>query len=939
MKKTFFNALMLSLSLLALGSSCSDEEDKEVLPVLEVETLTMNFDAKASSQEIQITTNIPDLKVQVQEEARDWCSAVIDGDKLVVSVLNNNNEGIRSTTVIVYRKAKSRKITVSQLGNGLAILVNPKFFKLESGDETEIEFKVTTNVEGLSVTTPNWVEAPITDPNGETRAAAMVDHEYKYTVLGNITTDKRSGIIVVSAVDPELNLNVEIPIEQAGLPKYDPSESGDLAEDIQITPDRGWASSTNGRKIEESFDGNTNGTRWHCGNDQPCPHTIIYYFNNPVALDYIKYYSRQDGNQNGYFGETEIWYSNDPNADEHSQYTHIVDKDFEGEKHVGTRVDFPQTVTAYAIKFIIKTGKGSGGEYEDNLVACEEMEFFQKDTNVFDWRILFTDETCSELKPEALSEEYINANCPFDFYKNLAIHLLKGTYDSEFRVQTYKAYPHPDAQAATNKTNPYSLLDNPTGIAVDDKESIIVFVGDMHGQEISLKIQNLDKETEGKDGFGGDLYPLINGYNKLKISNKGLIYVMYHTKTLEEAETAQPIKIHFASGKVNGYFDSNKHTEDDWYRLTNAAVNKHFDVLGRYAHLTFESQYFKNTTKELIDLYDEIVYEEMKFMGLEKYNRMFRNRMYLNVMYKDYMYATSYHTAYNNTTMGAIASASSLKQNSWGPAHEIGHCNQTRPGLKWLSTTEVTNNICAMHVATLFNEKYDSEIRLRDEVLSGFSNRYEKAMTNTFTTSQALVAESDPFSRLIPFWQLELYINKVLGQEDFYKDLYELVRTEDDIASIGGNQVEFVRRTSQIAQLDLAEFFSKWGFLNPVNVLVEDYAKGQMIITKEDADAVRAKTSVYSKPAHNFEYICEQNVDIYKKDAAIQKGTATRTDNKITMKGWQNVVAYEVYLKDKLVFVSPMQSFTVNKDLAALDETTKVYAIPAKGNSKVEVTF
>ena len=167
MKKTFFNALMLSLSLLALGSSCSDEEDKEVLPVLEVETLTMNFDAKASSQEIQITTNIPDLKVQVQEEARDWCSAVIDGDKLVVSVLNNNNEGIRSTTVIVYRKAKSRKITVSQLGNGLAILVNPKFFKLESGDETEIEFKVTTNVEGLSVTTPNWVEAPITDPNGE----------------------------------------------------------------------------------------------------------------------------------------------------------------------------------------------------------------------------------------------------------------------------------------------------------------------------------------------------------------------------------------------------------------------------------------------------------------------------------------------------------------------------------------------------------------------------------------------------------------------------------------------------------------------------------------------------------------------------------------------------------------------------------------------------
>lgn len=945
MKKTFFNALMLSLSLLALGSSCSDGEETEALPVLEVETQTMNFETKASSQEIQITTNIPDLKVQVQEDARDWCSAIIDGDKLVVSVLDNHNEGVRSTTVIVYRKAKSRKITVSQLGNGLAILVDPKFFKLETGDETEIKFKVTTNVEGLEIASPSWVVVPEIHPDDKTRAAAMIDHEYTYTVEGNITTEKRRGTIVVSAVDPELNLKVEIPVEQAGLPEYDPSGSEDLAEDIQITPDRGWASSNNGRKIEESFDGNTNGTRWHCATNQPCPHTIIYYFNNPVALDYIKYYSRQDGNKNGYFGETEILYSNDPAANENSQYTHITDKDFGGEVCVGTRVDFPQTITACAIKFIIKTGKGkgsgSGSEFENNLVACEEMEFFQKDTNVFDWRILFTDETCSELKPEAQSEDYINNNCPFDFYKNLALHLLKGTYESEFRIQTYKAWPHPDIQAATNKTNPYSLLDNPTGIAVDDKESLVVFAGDMHGQEISLKVQNLDKETEEKDGFGGDIYPLVNGYNKLKISNKGLVYVMYHTSTLEEAETAQPVKIHFASGKVNGYFDSTRHTEDDWYRLTNAATNKHFDVVGRYAHLTFETQHFRNTTKELIDLYDDIVYEEMKFMGLEKYNRMFRNRMYLNVIYKSYMYATSYHTAYNNNTMGQIGSAAALKSNVWGPAHEIGHCNQTRPGLKWLSTTEVTNNICAMHVQTLFSEKYGCEIRLRDESLAGkgFTNRYEKAMTSTFTTSQALVTESDPFCRLVPFWQLELYINKVLGQEDYYKDLYELLRTEDDITSIGGNQIEFVRRASQVAKLDLAEFFTKWGFLNPVNQLVEDYAKGQMVITQEDADAIRAKTSTYSKPTHNFEYICEHNVDIYKKDAAIQRGTATRTGNKITMTGWQNVVAYEVYLGSKLVFVSPMQSFTVSTDLATLDGTTKVYAIPAKGNNKVEVTF
>lgn len=948
MKKTFFNALMLLLSLLALGSSCSDGEETEAIPVLEVETQTMNFEAKASSQEIQITTNIPDLKVQVQEDAKDWCSASIDGDKLVVSVLDNNNEGVRSTTVVVYRNAKSKKITVSQLGNGLAILVDPELFKLETGDETEIQFKVTTNVEGLEIATPGWVVSPITDGNdtNETRAAAMNDHEYEFTVERNVTTDKRRGTIVVSAVDPELNLRVEIPIEQAGLPEYDPSGADDLVDDIKVVPDRATASSENVNKIKNSIDGDIN-TIWHSANkpkpennDGYWPVTITYYFDKNIAsLDYLKYYPRKDGNKNGLFKETKMFYST---KEDPENFKPLLEKDFGGSAEAA-QVDFPNAIgNPYAIKIEIYSGEGNAeaDKAKGGFASCAEMEFYQKNPDNFDWTTLFTDATCSELKA-GITETQID-ECAFQFYKELATALLKKTYPSEFRIQTYKAYPNPDIQAATNKTSPYSRLDNPTGIAIETAgEGLVVFVGDMHNKNITLRVQDLDQPD--KDGFGGDIYPLHEGYNKLKISNKGLVYVVYHTSTLEEAENAEPIKIHFASGKVNGYFDSQKHTEDDWDRLTNAATNKHFDVLGKYAHLTFETPYFRGTTKELIDLYDDIVYEEMKFMGLEKYDRMFRNRMYLNVMYKAYMYASNYHTAYNNSTMGTIASAASLKSNVWGPAHEIGHCNQTRPGLKWLSTTEVTNNICAMHVQTLFSQRYGGEIRLRDENLTdnkgeGYTNRYEKAMTRTFTTSQALVAESDPFSRLIPFWQLELYMNKVLGNEDYYKDLYELIRTEDNITSIGGNQIEFVRRASQIAKLDLSEFFTKWGFLTPVNVEVNDYAKGWMIITQGDADAIRAKASVYSKPVHNLEYICEQNVDVYKTNASIQRGTATRDGNKITMKGWQNVVAYEVYKGDKLVYVSPMPSFNISTKLVTLDNTTKVYAISAKGD-KVEVAF
>ncbi len=51
------------------------------------------------------------------------------------------------------------------------------------------------------------------------------------------------------------------------------------------------------------------------------------------------------------------------------------------------------------------------------------------------------------------------------------------------------------------------------------------------------------------------------------MTGKGLVYVMYHTKTLEDAETAQPVKIHFASGTVNGYFDSQKEEHQGRHRF------------------------------------------------------------------------------------------------------------------------------------------------------------------------------------------------------------------------------------------------------------------------------------------------------------------------------------------------------------------------------------
>ena len=78
--------------------------------------------------------------------------------------------------------------------------------------------------------------------------------------------------------------------------------------------------------------------------------------------------------------------------------------------------------------------------------------------------------------------------------------MIKGKYEPEFRVGEFKAYPNPDIQSGTHKTNPYSLLDNPTGISVKANENLIVLVGDTHGYDISLKVQNLDAPESGDSG-------------------------------------------------------------------------------------------------------------------------------------------------------------------------------------------------------------------------------------------------------------------------------------------------------------------------------------------------------------------------------------------------------------------------------------------------------
>lgn len=83
------------------------------------------------------------------------------------------------------------------------------------------------------------------------------------------------------------------------------------------------------------------------------------------------------------------------------------------------------------------------------------------------------------------------------------------------------------------------------------------------------------------------------------------------------------------------------------------------------------------------------------------------------------------------------------------------------------------------------------------------------------------------------------------------------------------------------------------------------------------------------------EYICDSNVEIFKNRLHVKKGSASANNSTLTMKGWENVVAFEVYQDEKLLFASNKSVFTIDQ---TMNDKIKVFALSYDGD-RTEVTF
>lgn len=872
---------LLTLLVFVIGiTGCHKDDDIKTQDYFEpLEQDSVFFNVSEGEQTFSLNTNLF-VTPEIQDESVTWCRVEFMPvpPRVVVHVEPNPVGESRFATVLLKAGQIQYSLYVRQLGNTPAIELLHDTYRV-SNDATTLKVPFVANVTPHVNPLADWIQLK--------EIAQGKQNDTLILEIAPTPEIRRLGDVELTyGQDVKTILHI---IQQSADTNYVPATVEGLWKKVKVTSVTVTPESVTGDfgGIGNIIDGDPS-TAWS-GNSDEFPVSLTFNFEQVERIDYITYqphfmivgpfckfdlYVMQEGETTfKKYGETYDF-----------KASRLMSK-----IKLGDGILHPR-----AIRIDILNGVEAGTK---QYFQCEEMEFYAMD---YDDLAIFTDETCSALKKEVTVERIMSVQN--DCFRNLALHLLAGTYDTLYRVQEYQAYMEPDVQGEQYKTSPYSFLDNATGIYVREGDEVVLLVGDTHGAGISAVVMDWKNMThtafiqQKKDGC----YSLEKGINVFTAKNEGLLYIVYNT---ENYKTSQPVKINIPSGAVNGYFDIAMQNNEDWMGLLNTANPYEFvDVKGKLTHLVFPFEAFRthcpDDVEHLIEISDSVAMLEHELSGYYKYGRMYPNRMFCRMTYEtgDYVaYATSYHTAYITSAVDVICNAAKLRKESWAMAHELGHCHQV-PGFKWNGMTEVSNNVFSLHVQTTFGE----ESRILAE------NYYQTGYNTIAVPAIAHCECENVFTKLVPFWQLQLYFAKVLEEKDFYAELYEYFRTHSAPSAPAEVQLEFVRLCCEKGNKDLTPFFEFWGLLRENNQVSLGFSIAQNLV-EQTRNAIAGKYP--SAPA--IQYLTDANIEQFRKNAAVKPGQTQLEGASLRMTGWENVVAYEVYERDKLIQVSLTSEFTL----------------------------
>ena len=810
-----------------------------------------------------------------------------------------------------------------------------------SKDAANVSISITTN---LNV--DNW-EAKVTD---KWLRATQFKNSLKISVDANIGSNRRTANVKVSSATKHYTITVT---------QYSASDIV-IEEDIQVKPYAGKASEEEtdpDRSIEHSFDNKfiaDGGVPYHSkwGQSAYFPVILEYYFEGNTDIDYFIYHTNSG---NGTFGKFDVY----TQTKENTEYVHQGSYDF-NMRNSPSIASLKTPVKATKVKFEVHSGK-------NGYVRCDEMQFFKKNKkNTLEEQLLtvFTDITCSEIKPD-VTQEQIEA-LP-EFFIQTASALKDDSYnkwEKEFRIREYCPYSSADEWADKLMTRKYGDLDNPTGIYVNEGDEVVVLVGNTHGQSIS--IQNIGEETSkgyAQTSVNGDIYPLKEGVNKLTAKQTGMLFVMYNTNI--QNPDAQPIKIHIplGGGKVCGFFSLKEHQTNEKYKeLIDKADYKYFCVIGNAIILYFHHKQLKAAVPydilSSIELWDNMIQWQQELMGIEDvYPKQMNNHIFAISPEGGYMWASEGRIGFVYTVLGDILRKSYLmaSRNSWGPAHEIGHVHQG--AINRASTTESSNNLFSNYTIYKFGQncsrgtelavpEYAANVKKATLVFRRCVEN--KAWCDFGTDYQG----EDPEMHARMNWQLWNYYHRCGYNPQFFPTLFKLMRenrvsTQDP----GENQMMYARMACRAANENLTDFFERWGFFVPISMKVNQYGTYNYIVT----DAMIKETKEFMKqfpaPKHAFYYLEDRKKgdpgldttppDVgyftqFAEDMKITKQiTYTISGHQVNVQNGEQAVAFEIKENDNQKYFGTSFQFEIPNTISP--DRVKLYAVQADG-VRIEMT-
>jgi hypothetical protein len=506
----------------------------------------------------------------------------------------------------------------------------------------------------------------------------------------------------------------------------------------------------------------------------------------------------------------------------------------------------------------------------------------------------FVDKACTELKSEyasmhvdGLMHEMTNDSLP-DAVVNMILKIRNDGWaanEKEFRISEYKAYSDANYWNGAMMATGGSYMGNPTGIYASDDSPLYVFVDQDIPSDATLYFAgcvNNDLIGNAKTG-----HKLTKGLNIIDGQKDALYYIVYTADTRSKTKKLSEwpdIKIHVEGGVVNGYYDVARHNDNDYVELLNNATHDLFTVKGGETILNFKTSTYKevfpSTIKSSVVWFDSLTVWEKELMGMcesvasgrravapfrltggEAIFPIYYNNPNFAIEGKasDDGYANScpYRTSYNSVDCIRKSFVIQAGLDDWCAAHECGHNNQGAINLE--SCTEVSNNL------------FSNVICYLDGVTT--TKGHPLATTMNYYAHHVPFFSRDVTSKMRMYYQLYLYYHQAEKNTAFYPTLFQELRKDplELWTNTYNSSLKFVRKVCEVAQEDLTDFFTAWGFFEPCNLTIDDYGIYDLTVTQEDIDKTLEEISKYPKKNREILFIEDRVEEIPATDFLVAK--------------------------------------------------------------------